>query len=86
MAAVSPSVPLPKGTPEYMAPAYYGCLNWAIGNEGIRKQFEDETGIKIPSAPRSALDKLIDEATGVYAEYFKKFKEWHDEKIWGDVE
>lgn len=85
-ASIKPDPPkLPEGTPEYMAGAYYGCLIWAIGTPAILAEFEKETGVKIPSAPRSALDQMIDEAAGVYADFVTKFKEWHDVNVWGDM-
>lgn len=75
---------LPEGTPEYMYEAYVGCLQWAMSKPETLAQFELETGFKAPPPPRTVLDQMIDEATGVNAEWFAKFKTWHDAEIWGN--
>lgn len=77
---------LPEGTPDYMASAYFGCLMWAIRNTDMVAQFEKESGVKYPPEPKNAMEKMIDDATGVRADYFKRFKEWHDENVWGKIE
>ena len=83
---------LPAGTPEFMAPAYYGCLYWAIGHEPIRAQFETDTGTKpLISRPRTGIEAFVDKACGIdyvkdATEYMAKFKLWHDANIWGDID
>ena len=83
-----PDLTLPEGTPEYMAPAYYGCLNWAIGEEYCRKQFEEDTQTQALLLPRSPIELMVDRACGIdrsqdALDYFNKFKKWHDEFVWG---
>lgn len=85
-----PQVMLPEGTPEFMAPAYFGCLQWAIGFEDMRKQFETETGTSAPALPRSPIEAMVDKACGIdrqqeAKDYFNKFKAWHDVNVWGDI-
>lgn len=82
-------LPLPTNTPEYMAPAYYGCLHWAIGSEDVRKKFEEATGSIFPALPRTGIEAMVDKACGIDREkelkdYIGKFKAWHDEFVWGD--
>ena len=75
-----PVLSLPANTPEYMAPAYYGCLNWAVWSDDIRRQFEEATGTKpVPAPPRAGIEAMIDKACGIDREklmqdYFTAFK------------
>lgn len=76
---------MPSDTPDYMAPAWAGCLSWAIGEPEIRATFERETRMKF-AAPKSGLDRMIDEATGHSSAYVKAFIEWANVNVWGPVE
>jgi len=80
-------ITLPEDTPEYMAPAYFGCLRWALGKEEILNQFEKDTG-KFILIARSGLDKLIDESTGFdpSADFLRAFVPWFNEWIWGAID
>jgi hypothetical protein len=73
----------PENTPEYMWPAWAGCLHWASGNEDVIKAFESDTGLKW-SPPRNAIDVMIDEATGASENHLLRFVSWFNENIWGD--
>lgn len=74
---------LPKK--EYLHPAWYGCLHWALGKEEIVQLFRNETGIQwIPG--ETAIDRMIDESTGAGKEFLQKFAEWMNANIWGELE
>ena len=44
--------------------------------------FEKDTGLRY-SAPRSGLEAMIDEATGLTEEIVKAFIPWFNENVWG---
>lgn len=73
----------PKNTPEYMMPAWLGCLSWALGNPEILAAFRAETGRKWTPG-MTPLDRMIDESTGVDREFIEAFVVWVNENIWGD--
>jgi hypothetical protein len=80
-------ITLPEDTPEYMAPAYFSCLQWASGFEPILNQFREDTGKVIP-AVRAPIEKMIDDATGFdpYADFLRVFVPWFNEWIWGAID
>ena len=63
-----------------------GFLRFAISEEGMRRQFTEETGIQIPKAPRSVIEAMIDKATGYDTDWIKPFVIWATETYWGDEE
>lgn len=65
-----------------MAGAWISCLQWAITHDEIMKQFTADTGISY-SAPRSGLERMIDDATGIKGEVVVKFVDWFNANIWG---
>jgi hypothetical protein len=75
---------MPKTTPDYMAPAWASCLYWAIGEPKIREAFSEQTGIKWTPA-RTAIDRMVDQATGADKKYMEAFVKWFNECVWGDV-
>jgi len=79
---MSYQIEVPDDLPEYAIPAWLSCLRWSLGEEKIRDAFERDTGIKY-SAPRCALDLLIDDATGWRENYVKKFIAWFNDNVWG---
>lgn len=74
---------LPKQ--EYLHPAWYGCLHWAIGSEEILEQFKNDTGIEWKFS-KNILDIMVDKACGADKEFFKIFAAWMNENIWGTVD
>jgi hypothetical protein len=74
----------PSGDEAYLLPAWLGCLSWALTNPQVLEQFEKSTGFKRNHA-RSPIERMIDEATGMQAEYFAAFAKWMNENIWGGV-
>ena len=79
-------ITLPEDTPEYMAPAYYGCLRWALGHVPTQSQFTKDTGI-ILSPARNGLELMIDDAVGndPYEDFLRAFLPWFNAKVWGPV-
>jgi hypothetical protein len=73
----------PTGTAQISIPVReLGCLHWAIGNEKVLAWFKSETGSQyLP--PRSAIERMIDEATGADTAFILKFAAWMTENIWG---
>jgi hypothetical protein len=77
-ATISP----PADVPHYARPIWYSCLHWAIGNEEILAAFKADTGLSY-SAPRCALDAMIDDATGLGNSVVVAFVPWFNQNIWG---
>lgn len=75
----------PADTPEYMTPAWIGCLSWAIDTPEIVEAFREESGIKWTPG-RSPLDRMIDEATGADAKFIEAFIRWANVNVWGPIE
>ncbi len=61
---------MPADTPDYMAPAWLGCMPWAIGNPEIRATFEAASGLEI----------------GDGESYVRAFIAWANEHIWGEMQ
>lgn len=76
---------MPEDTPDFMAQAWVDCLRWAASDADVLRQFETATGVYMRAA-RSALDQMIDEATGANRDYFEKFVVWFNEHIWGSMD
>lgn len=75
---------MPSDTPDHMAPAWAACMQWALRKEEIRATFEAETGCRY-SAPKSAIDRMIDNATGHGDAYVRAFVQWANEHVWGPL-
>jgi hypothetical protein len=80
-------ISLQADTPEFMAPAYYGCLHWAVKHKGILAAFEEETGTK-PPPPRTPIEKMVDTACGhdPNESFIRAFLQWFNENIWGGMD
>lgn len=76
---------MPADTPDYMAPAWGACMSWALGNAAIRAEFEADTGRKWV-APKNAIDRAIDKATGHGDDYVRAFIEWANVNVWGPMD
>jgi DNA-binding NarL/FixJ family response regulator len=76
---------MPGDTPDHMAAAWAGCMEWAIGKPELRAAFEQATGQPAYVPPRSGLDKMIDDATGYGNEYIVAFIAWANDAVWGRV-
>jgi hypothetical protein len=75
----------PADTPDYMIPAWLGCLHWASQEPWVLEAFMRETGTDISTA-RSPLDRMIDQATGVNAHIAEAFVRWVNVEIWGPID
>ena len=65
---------------------WVGFLDFAIREEHIRREFEEATKTAQISAPKTALEAMIDKATSYDQEstiYIKKFIIWVTENYWG---
>ena len=77
----------PDDTPEFLYPAYFGCLHWAVGEKGILDSFMADTGVSFPR-PRSGIEQAVDRATGFdqNKEFVQKFIPWFNECVWGPID
>lgn len=73
---------MPEDTPDYMLPAWLGCMHWAIGNPEVVDAFRAETGMSY-QPPRTGLDAAIDKATGADTAFVEAFILWANIAIWG---
>lgn len=74
----------PYGLP-LMLDAWVGLLHFAIGRPEVRQRFKEETGNDLDDfLGRSALDALIDQATGRDRAAFVAFCDWVTVNMWGD--
>lgn len=62
--------------------AWVDFLHWAIGDRAMRAQFEAETGLKL-SAPATAIEALVDEATGSHRQLILAFARWATKTYYG---
>lgn len=76
---------MPADTPEYMAPAWLGCIHFALGEPEIVAAFRAATG-NLWKPGRNGLDKAIDEATGADWEFIKAFVIWANANVWGPMD
>lgn len=75
----------PADTPEYMTPAWLGCVSWAIGKPEIVEAFRAETGNRWRPSP-SPFDQMIDQATGADRDFIEAFIRWVNVNIWGPID
>lgn len=74
----------PADTPEYMNPAWLGCISFALNQPELMQQFRDETGMRWQPA-RSGIERMIDQATGMEWEFVKAFVLWVNVNVWGPI-
>lgn len=62
------------------------CLLWSISSKepNFLAAFTTETGLSFPPSPKSALEAMIDEATGVNEAVAVRYVEWFNANVWGD--
>jgi hypothetical protein len=75
----------PNDTPDYMLPAWIGCISWAISEPEVVAAFRQETGNQWTPG-RSPLERMIDQSTGVDRNFIEAFIRWVNVTIWGPVE
>ena len=65
-----------------MAQAWVDCLRWSIKEPEILAAFQAATGCDFtPSA--TAIERMIDQATGREREFVEQYVAWFDENVWG---
>ncbi|HQY89213.1 MAG TPA: hypothetical protein PK402_11185 [Tepidisphaeraceae bacterium] len=74
-----PSCPLMRWT-------WLSFVQWASAQQNFIDQFEADTGIKLPEPPQSAIDRMIDAATGINEQIAIKFIEWLNANHWGPLD
>jgi hypothetical protein len=67
---------------DFNAIAWADFVRWAWEQPAIRAAFTDATGIRTVGS-RSAIEKLIDEATGAATSEAAAFVEWVTRTQWG---
>lgn len=72
----------PADTPDYMTPAWLGCISWAIGDESVVAAFRQDTGLQWRPG-RNGIDRMIDQATGAEQEFVRAFVLWVNVNVWG---
>lgn len=75
----------PADTPDYMMPAWLGCISFAMNTPDVFETFRTETGNKWQPA-RTPIDRMIDESIGAEWEFIKAFVLWVNVNVWGPVE
>lgn len=66
--------------------AWIGFIQWAIGEESLRSQFEEASGAVFIEQVRGGFAALIDQACGVKEgnkKYCMAFTIWVTENYWG---
>ncbi len=71
-----------QGDP-FMEIAFADCVRWAWGDRAMRREFQRRKKMRLPE---TALDHLIDEATGYQDEVMQAFVEWVRDHVWGREE
>ena len=72
----------PSDTPEHAEGAWVSCLLWAAGEQEIVNTFYKDTGLRL-TAPRNALDRMIDDATKAHERVAEAFVKWFNVNVWG---
>lgn len=67
-----------------MAGMWLSAIRVALDDDKFRKAFEADTGKRFMPPPRSALDAMIDKATGVNEMLADAFVDWFNDKVWGE--
>lgn len=64
--------------------AWRDCLLWSVTSKDpdFLAIFRTENGL--PPSPRTPLDAMIDDATGVMDGVGEKYIEWFNKNVWGD--
>ena len=76
---------MPDDTPTYMAPAWVGCLYWAVSEPDVMTTFRAETGLRWEPG-KTGIDELIDQATGADRQFIEAFVAWFNLRIWGPLD
>lgn len=66
--------------------ALAGFLEWAIEQDHAWAGFTAATGIAKPTAPKSGLESMIDDATGYTERVMRRFIAWVIPAMWGTAD
>jgi len=66
----------------YLQNAWLGLVNFALGSDDILAHFRADTGNNFQPAS-TAIDKMIDEATGSEIQFLDDFLGWLNKNRWG---
>jgi hypothetical protein len=75
----------PSDTPEYMTPAWLGCISFALGQPELLQAFRADTGNHWTPAS-TGIDRLIDQATGADWQFIEAFILWVNDNVWGPLD
>jgi hypothetical protein len=68
-----------------MMEAWVGALHYALGEPSIMARYRADTGDKWMPAS-TAIDKMIDEASGRKQKFLVAFVRWFNEHVWGPID
>ncbi|MFM7851281.1 MAG: hypothetical protein ACKO96_05020 [Flammeovirgaceae bacterium] len=74
----------PNDTPDYLIPAWLGCISWAVSTKEITDAFYAESNLP-PLAQLGTFASEIDKACGLHESTLKAFIEWVNINYWGDL-
>ncbi len=70
-----------------MVPMWIGFIEFALGNEEMRRQFEQDTGFTLQARDRIPIEAMVDQACGHVTEatetILMAFMDWATDKHWG---
>lgn len=84
-ATFDPIAMMPADTPAFMFPAWWSCILFAAGDDDLRKQFTDDTGVKF-SPPKNGIEAMIDAACKTDEHFARRFIEWVNVNVWGPMD
>jgi len=68
-----------------MAASWLAAIRCALTTQpDMIAAFTKETGLVLPSQPRSAIEAMIDNATGVDRKFVDAFVDWFNVNVWGE--
>lgn len=69
----------------WMEGAFLGCVSWALGKKELVDAYRAETG-DVWEPARTAIDKMVDTATGSDKAFFEGFARWVADNVFGNPE
>jgi hypothetical protein len=68
-----------------MAASWLAAIRCALTTQpDMIAAFTKKTGLVLPSQPRSAIEAMIDNATGVDRKFVDAFVDWFNVNVWGE--
>ncbi len=74
----------PDDLPEYLIPAWLGCMRYAISEPEIVAAFREDTGNQW-KPPANTLEALVDSQLNRQEEFLVKFITWANTNVWGPL-